>query len=87
MLIFAEEYRILRYRIFQPRLAEADKIEGYPDLYDRSVVDVEVLDPSGQPLGTEQAWVYHRTGTFERSAEKRIPDGDWLSRRRTVSAE
>ena len=42
----------------------------------------EVLDKSGRPVGTERAWVYHRTGKFERDVAQRIPDGDWLSRRR-----
>jgi NAD-dependent deacetylase len=67
---------------WQEKLAEADSIEGYPDLYDRVVADVEVLDKSGRPVGTERAWVYHRTGKFERDVAQRIPDGDWLSRRR-----
>jgi NAD-dependent deacetylase len=62
------------------KLEEADKIEGYPSLYDRSVETVQLLDDQGKVVGEERAWVYHRTGKVDRAAVKRIPDGDWLSR-------
>jgi gamma-glutamylcyclotransferase (GGCT)/AIG2-like uncharacterized protein YtfP len=62
---------------FQSKLAEADRIEGYPDLYDRIVVRVHTTE------GVErQAYLYHRTGKFDRAQSQRIPDGDWLSRKK-----
>ncbi|CAJ1328801.1 unnamed protein product [Effrenium voratum] len=59
------------------KLAEADKIEGYPDLYSRSVATV--LGADGSP---HTAYVYHRTGRVDRAKSQRIADGDWLSRKR-----
>lgn len=59
------------------KLAEADKIEGYPDLYSRTVATV--LTDKGV---TSPAYVYHRTGKFDRASRQRIADGDWLSRKR-----
>ena len=63
------------------KLAEADQIEGYPDLYSRKVTTV--LTERGV---TCPAYVYHRTGKFDRSSCQRIADGDWLSRVRSGSA-
>lgn len=62
---------------FPGKLAEADKVEGYPDLYERAVVPVQT--ESGSLV---HAYVYHRTGRTDRVKSVRIPDGDWLSRRR-----
>jgi len=59
------------------KLLEADRIEGYPDLYDRTVMLVNTL--SG---GSRLAYVYHRTGRTDRANCVRIADGDWLSRKR-----
>lgn len=63
--------------VLNAKLREADKIEGYPDLYDRSVRTVQTI--SGAAC---KAYVYHRTGRIDRENRVRIPDGDWLSRRR-----
>jgi len=62
---------------FAEKLTEGDRIEGYPDLYDRSVVNVQTA--SG---GMRCAYVYHRTGRTERDKCTRLADGDWLSRKR-----
>lgn len=62
------------------KLAEADEIEGYPTLYDRSVETIQLLDDIGNVVGEERAWVYHRTGKVDRANTTRIPDGDWMSR-------
>lgn len=59
------------------KLAEADSIEGFPDLYDRVVLPVQTA--TGE---TRQAYVYHRTGRTDRAHCTRVPDGDWLSRKR-----
>ena len=56
---------------FARKLAEADQIEGYPDLYLRATVRVETGG------GTMLALAYHRPGC-DRS--RRIPGGDWLLR-------
>jgi gamma-glutamylcyclotransferase (GGCT)/AIG2-like uncharacterized protein YtfP len=67
---------------WKAKLKEADRIEGFPELYTRCVEWVEVLDrATGAASGEKQrAWVYHRTGKVDRAAAQRIPDGDWLSR-------
>jgi len=62
-------------RTLKAKLAEADRIEGYPDLYDRTVKTVRTA------TGLErQAYVYHRTGRTDRQSCVRVEDGDWLSR-------
>jgi len=59
------------------KLLDADRIEGYPDLYHRAVVNVRT------EAGVDRlAYVYHKTGKLNRSKCERIPDGDWLSRKR-----
>ena len=63
------------------KLTEADQIEGYPDLYSRTVATV--LTDRGV---TCPAYVYHRTGKFDRTSCQRIADGDWLSRVRSGPA-
>mmetsp|Transcript_11074 Transcript_11074/g.35086 ORF Transcript_11074/g.35086 Transcript_11074/m.35086 type:complete len:443 (+) Transcript_11074:1-1329(+) len=63
--------------LMEAKLVEADRIEGYPDLYDRAVATVHTTSGAAR-----LAYVYHRTGRFERSVSERIGDGDWLSRRR-----
>ena len=60
---------------FARKLAEADQIEGYPDLYRRATVCVRL-----ETGGTMLALVYHRPGC-DRS--RRIPGGDWLLRHTT----
>lgn len=60
------------------KLSEADQIEGYPDLYSRTVATV--LNDAGVAM---PAYVYHRTGKFDRASCERIADGDWLSRKRS----
>jgi len=66
---------------FRMKLKEADRIEGYPDLYDRTVVSVRIAD------GTfHRAVVYHRTGRVDRDACQRVADGDWLSRPRICAS-
>lgn len=59
------------------KLAEADRIEGFPDLYDRIALPVQTASD-----GTQKAYVYHRTGRTDRAKCTRVPDGDWLSRKR-----
>lgn len=60
---------------FQEKLDEADRIEGHPSFYDRSVRLVRTA--SGD---VKRAYVYHRTGRVDREQCTRILDGDWLSR-------
>jgi len=60
------------------KLAEADKIEGYPDNYSRAIVSVSLAN--GQ---VRQAYVYHRTGKVDRGQWPLLADGDWLSRKRS----
>jgi len=62
--------------VMTQKLADADQIEGYPDLYDRAVVNV-TLSEGGQVV---PAYVYHRTGCIDRESKPRIYDGDWMSR-------
>eukprot|EP00930_Biecheleria_cincta_P067945 TRINITY_DN5492_c1_g1_i1.p1 TRINITY_DN5492_c1_g1~~TRINITY_DN5492_c1_g1_i1.p1 ORF type:complete len:641 (+),score=118.51 TRINITY_DN5492_c1_g1_i1:113-2035(+) len=64
-------------KVLETKLKDADSIEGYPDLYDRTVATVETA--SGKLV---RAYVYHRTGRVDRSEHACIPDGDWLSRKR-----
>jgi len=64
------------------KLKEADRIEGYPDLYQRTVALVETA--SGQ---LKYAYVYHRTGRTDRKASERIADGDWMSRKKAGNTE
>jgi len=59
------------------KLSEADRIEGFPDLYERVVRPVRTANGV-----TRQAYVYHRTGRTDRATCTRVPDGDWLSRKR-----
>jgi len=59
------------------KLKEADRIEGYPDLYGRSVCLVKTAGGKTVP-----AYVYHKTGRLDREQSKCIADGDWLSRKR-----
>jgi len=59
------------------KLAEADQIEGYPSLYDRTQVIVQTLNAT-----SHAAYVYHRSGRFDREAALRLADGDWMSRKR-----
>lgn len=63
--------------VMAAKLAEADRIEGYPDLYERAIVTVNTERGEALP-----AYVYHRTGRTDRKSSVRIPDGDWLSRKR-----
>jgi gamma-glutamylcyclotransferase (GGCT)/AIG2-like uncharacterized protein YtfP len=62
---------------FSAKLLEADRIEGYPDLYERTVTRVQTSTGVSR-----NAYVYHRTGRTDRQQCQRIPDGDWLSRKR-----
>lgn len=64
-------------KMLEAKLKDADRIEGYPDLYDRTVAMVETA--SGK---LARAYVYHRTGRVDRSEHVCIADGDWLSRKR-----
>eukprot|EP00933_Yihiella_yeosuensis_P047504 TRINITY_DN4333_c1_g1_i1.p1 TRINITY_DN4333_c1_g1~~TRINITY_DN4333_c1_g1_i1.p1 ORF type:complete len:674 (+),score=146.36 TRINITY_DN4333_c1_g1_i1:43-2064(+) len=68
--------------IMASKLAEADQIEGYPTVYDRTVVTVKT--GSGE---SKQAYVYHKNGRIDRSQCVCIADGDWLSRSRSREAD
>lgn len=59
------------------KLEEADRIEGYPENYDRSIR--LITTGSGK---TVPAYVYHKTGRLDRGQCICIADGDWLSRKR-----
>lgn len=62
--------------LLQLKLMQADKIEDYPRLYQRSWVTVELLDPgSGSQQVQVQAFVYHQAICNEGC---RIKSGDWL---------
>jgi len=63
--------------LFVKKLSEADKIEGFPDLYDRTVVTVRTSSGVDR-----KAIVYHRTGRVNREQCFLLADGDWLSRPR-----
>jgi len=62
---------------FSSKMTEGDRIEGYPDLYERAAATVHTV--SGQAV---RAYVYHRTGRTDRANCIRLADGDWLSRKR-----
>ena len=69
--------------LFKEKLALFDKIEGYkgPDysnLYDRTILDVELLPSNEQNPTSVEAYVYHGTNRCNR--ENPIPSGDWLQR-------
>lgn len=64
-------------KVLEAKLKDADRIESYPDLYDRTVATVETA--SGKLV---RAYVYHRTGRVDRSEHVCVADGDWLSRKR-----
>jgi NAD-dependent deacetylase len=63
--------------LFAKKLSEADKIECYPDLYDRTVVTVKTHSGADR-----RAIVYHRTNKVNREQCVCLADGDWLSRPR-----
>jgi len=63
--------------VMAAKLEEADRIENYPELYDRAVATVWTA--SGM---ARRAYVYHRTGRTDRSECVCIADGDWMSRKR-----
>ena len=67
---------------FEEKLKQADLIEVYPDLYQRSVVSVVTDDG----LRTE-AWMYHRHPPQLSSNAIRIPSGDWLNRSDTSDSK
>eukprot|EP00746_Dinoflagellata_sp_MGD_P163996 gnl/MRDRNA2_/MRDRNA2_92390_c0_seq1.p1 gnl/MRDRNA2_/MRDRNA2_92390_c0~~gnl/MRDRNA2_/MRDRNA2_92390_c0_seq1.p1 ORF type:complete len:601 (+),score=121.15 gnl/MRDRNA2_/MRDRNA2_92390_c0_seq1:68-1804(+) len=64
--------------MFAKKLSEADKIECYPDLYDRTVVTVKTSSGASR-----KAIVYHRTNLVKREECVCLRDGDWLSRPRS----
>lgn len=72
--------------VMAAKLAEADRIEGYPGLYKRSVREVYVQGAGGK-LVARNAYVYHRTGLTDRERCPCVADGDWLSRNRVVSSK
>ncbi|MCL6592797.1 MAG: gamma-glutamylcyclotransferase [Alicyclobacillus sp.] len=51
-------------------LAALDRLEGYPDFYDRAIV----RDVNGELEG----WVYHMTGRIP-AGVPRIEGGDWVT--------
>jgi NAD-dependent deacetylase len=59
------------------KMTEGDRIEGFPDLYDRTLATVHTA--RGHAV---HAHVYHRTGRTDRANCVRLADGDWLSRKR-----
>lgn len=63
--------------VFAQKLAKADVIEGYPDLYDRTIVTVRTSSAE-----QKKAIVYHRTNSVNREQCVCLADGDWLSRPR-----
>ena len=67
--------------MFKLKLQQADKIEGYPHLYQRSVVTAEIREdgepPSQGKKHTVQAYIYHKPDC---KRGHRIPSGDWLKR-------
>jgi gamma-glutamylcyclotransferase (GGCT)/AIG2-like uncharacterized protein YtfP len=75
--------------MFQLKLMQADKIEGYPHLYQRSATTAVLLKESqvgSNKAGSKQqvqAFIYHRAGCKRHC---RIASGDWL-KRDTPSAE
>jgi NAD-dependent deacetylase len=68
--------------ILASKLQEADQIEGYPDLYHRTVVEVHTA--SGQ---LKKAYLYHKTGRTDRESCARVADGDWMSRKSAQKPE
>lgn len=65
--------------LMDSKLEESDRIEGYPDLYDRTIVTVQAS--SGNSW---RAHVYHRTGRTDREKCPCILDGNWMSRKRST---
>jgi gamma-glutamylcyclotransferase (GGCT)/AIG2-like uncharacterized protein YtfP len=65
--------------IYDQKLIEGDRIEGYPDLYDRKRVPVRLMD------GTYiMAWVYIRPNC---NKETIVPNGDWVEYQKTIQAK
>lgn len=63
--------------VLAQKLAEADKIERYPDFYDRNVVTVTTSNGA-----KKKAILYHRSNLVNRETSVCVADGDWLSRPR-----
>jgi len=61
---------------FAMKMLEADRIEGYPKFYQRSVVQTERSD-GGPPI---RAWMYHRRLDQLGRESECIASGDWLRR-------
>eukprot|EP00485_Elphidium_margaritaceum_P017982 CAMPEP_0202732694 /NCGR_PEP_ID=MMETSP1385-20130828/187791_1 /ASSEMBLY_ACC=CAM_ASM_000861 /TAXON_ID=933848 /ORGANISM="Elphidium margaritaceum" /LENGTH=642 /DNA_ID=CAMNT_0049399017 /DNA_START=35 /DNA_END=1963 /DNA_ORIENTATION=- len=63
----------------------ADRIEGYPDFYHRTVVDVEVLQNSSDDTVNSaqhvKAFLYYQDTPDDMHVScKEVPNGDWLQR-------
>mmetsp|Transcript_40302 Transcript_40302/g.77050 ORF Transcript_40302/g.77050 Transcript_40302/m.77050 type:complete len:166 (-) Transcript_40302:142-639(-) len=64
--------------IFSQKLAEADAIEEYPDVYDRAVVVAYPLGGEGVTSEGVRCYVYHRNNLEPDQIEYEIPEGDWV---------
>lgn len=74
--------------LFAEKLGLFDQIEGYRgpesphNLYDRTVVDVELLPSDKHNPLRVKAYVYHGTHRHRCGRQDPIPSGDWLRRDR-----
>src|SRR5690554_8044142 len=62
------------YLVDETTFARLDQLEGYPDFYNRSQIEVKLAN--GQPI---KAWIYHMSQE-ELSDKEPVEEGDWLAR-------
>lgn len=60
------------YTVDAATFARLDRLEGYPEFYNRSQVEVSLVN--GQQVN---AWIYHMTKE-ELSGKEKVKGGDWL---------
>lgn len=60
------------YAVDATIFARLDRLEGYPEFYNRSQVEVSLTN--GQPIN---AWIYHMSKQ-ELSGKEKVKGGDWL---------
>ena len=62
------------YAVDEATFTRLDQLEGYPDFYNRSQVEVSLTN--GQPIN---AWIYHMSQE-ELSDKEPVEEGDWLAK-------
>lgn len=77
---------------WEKKLRYADEVEGYPDMYGRRLIDVEIetQDKNGAPPTKVQAYAYHRTDDIYQvlaESSKQQPNDDKLRKELTEDDE